>query len=51
MVGFSSSPSSLWEEESKDADSGGTDELLAILGYKVQASDMEDETLILTTIT
>ncbi|KAK4268068.1 hypothetical protein QN277_024773 [Acacia crassicarpa] len=39
MTANSSSKSKLWEDEAQDGD---TDELLAILGYKVRSSDMAD---------
>lgn len=39
--GFSSGKSKMWEEEIEEDDAGGgDDELLAVLGYKVKASDM-----------
>ncbi|XP_028767149.1 DELLA protein GAIP-B-like [Neltuma alba] len=39
MTASSSGKSTLWEDEAQD---GGMDELLAVLGYKVRASDMAD---------
>ncbi|XP_054809324.1 DELLA protein GAIP-B [Prosopis cineraria] len=39
MTASSSGKSKLWEDEAQD---GGMDELLAVLGYKVRSSDMAD---------
>ncbi|XP_038874839.1 DELLA protein GAI-like [Benincasa hispida] len=43
---MSSAKMKMWEEdEEKDGGAGGMDELLAVLGYKVQVSDMADVAL------